>query len=56
MAVRVTTEPTREIVWPIQSFTKSECPQRDGVTTDPRLMGRALIAGTTGAAGSVDRS
>jgi len=30
-----------EIVWPIQSFTKSECPQRDGVTTDPRLVGRA---------------
>jgi hypothetical protein len=29
MAVRVTTEPMREIVWPIHSFTKSECPQSD---------------------------
>ena len=32
-AVRVTTDPSSEIVWPTQSFRKSGCRHREGVTT-----------------------
>ncbi len=32
-AVRVTTEPSSDTVWPAQSFMKSACRQSDGVTT-----------------------
>ena len=37
-AVRVTTEPSSEIVWPIQSFMKSACRHSDAVTIRGTLL------------------